>query len=183
MLIFLAPGSRQFAVIGDGGVHARCGDGFWQELTRSMSEHFRQGDFTAGIVQGIQRAGRTARPTFPASPRRPQRTPPTASRGIDGRRFSACIRMTVAGRARQSLRAVGWLARNGAQGTDAPCQPPLKLHSLTRSQAKARFPLETFGRGLYKGRVMRFGKILGLFILTVSLPVPVAHAFFLARPV
>lgn len=68
VLIFLAPGSRQFAVIGDSGVHARCGVGFWQELTRSMSEQFRAGDFTAGIVQGIQRAGELLGAHFPRRP-------------------------------------------------------------------------------------------------------------------
>ncbi len=31
------------------------------------------------------------------------------------------IFFAAAGRAHQSLRAVGWLARNGAQRTDAPC--------------------------------------------------------------
>lgn len=68
VLIYLAPGSRQFAVIGDRGVHARCGDTFWQELTRSMSEHFRNGEFTEGIVQGIARAGELLGQHFPRRP-------------------------------------------------------------------------------------------------------------------
>jgi uncharacterized membrane protein len=68
VLIFLAPGSRQFAVIGDSGVHARCGAAFWEELTRSMSEQFRAGDFTAGIVQGISRAGELLGQHFPRRP-------------------------------------------------------------------------------------------------------------------
>ena len=68
VLIYVAPRSQQFAVIGDSGVHARCGDGFWQELTRSMSEHFRAGDFTAGIVQGIARAGELLGQHFPRRP-------------------------------------------------------------------------------------------------------------------
>lgn len=68
VLIFLAPGSQQFAVIGDSGVHARCGAVFWEELARSMSEQFRAGDFTAGIVQGIQRAGELLGQHFPRRP-------------------------------------------------------------------------------------------------------------------
>jgi uncharacterized membrane protein len=57
VLIFVAPRSRTFAVIGDRGVHEKCGDNFWRELTMVMSEHFQRGQFTAGLVFGIQRAG------------------------------------------------------------------------------------------------------------------------------
>ena len=68
VLIYLAPGSRKFAVIGDTGVHARCGDAFWQELARSMTEHFRKSEFTEGILQGIRRAGELLAGHFPRRP-------------------------------------------------------------------------------------------------------------------
>ena len=68
VLIYLAPGPRRFAVIGDTGVHARCGDAFWQELTRSMTAHFRAAEFTEGIVQGILRAGELLAEHFPRRP-------------------------------------------------------------------------------------------------------------------
>jgi len=68
VLIYLAPRSRQFAIIGDSGVHARCGEAFWRELTASMSEHFRKGEFTEGIVQGIKRAGDLLAEHFPRRP-------------------------------------------------------------------------------------------------------------------
>jgi uncharacterized membrane protein len=57
VLIFVAPASRTFAVIGDTAVHEKCGDGFWQELATAMTEHFKSGDFTPGLVHGIARAG------------------------------------------------------------------------------------------------------------------------------
>jgi uncharacterized membrane protein len=57
VLIFLAPRSRRFAVIGDRGVHEKCGAPFWTGLAEAMSEHFMRGDFTAGLVHGIERAG------------------------------------------------------------------------------------------------------------------------------
>ncbi len=57
VLIFIAPRSRAFAVIGDKGVHEKCGDAFWQDLAAAMSGHFRKGDFTAGLIHGIERAG------------------------------------------------------------------------------------------------------------------------------
>jgi len=68
VLIYLAPGPRKFAVIGDHGIHARCGDGFWQELARSMTAHFRASEFTEGIVQGIKRAGELLAEHFPRRP-------------------------------------------------------------------------------------------------------------------
>lgn len=68
VLIFLAPGPRQFAVIGDAGVHARCGDAFWRELAQAMTAHFRAGEFTEGIVQGIHRAGELLAEHFPRRP-------------------------------------------------------------------------------------------------------------------
>lgn len=68
VLIFLAPGPRKFAVIGDAGVHARCGEAFWQQLALTMADHFRASRFTEGIVQGIKRAGELLADHFPRRP-------------------------------------------------------------------------------------------------------------------
>ena len=65
VLIFLAPRSRTFAVIGDTAVHEKCGDAFWRELTAAMTEHFKRGDFTAGLVHGIEHAGALLSEHFP----------------------------------------------------------------------------------------------------------------------
>ena len=68
VLIFVAPASQTFAVIGDRGVHERCGDAFWSELAAAMSEQFRRGDFTGGLVLGIERAGTLLAAHFPRQP-------------------------------------------------------------------------------------------------------------------
>ena len=34
VLIYVAPRVRKFAIIGDAGVHTRCGDEFWQSAWR-----------------------------------------------------------------------------------------------------------------------------------------------------
>ena len=65
VLIFLAPASRTFAVIGDTGVHEKCGDAFWEELARTMTERFKRGEFTGGLVHGIERAGELLAEHFP----------------------------------------------------------------------------------------------------------------------
>jgi uncharacterized membrane protein len=68
VLIFVAPRSRQFAVIGDRGVHERCGEGFWKELAKEMSGHFAKSDFTTGIVHGLKKAGELLARHFPRRP-------------------------------------------------------------------------------------------------------------------
>jgi uncharacterized membrane protein len=65
VLIFVAPRARKFAVIGDQAVHALCGDEFWQQLAGAMSGYFRQGDFSAGIAHGVQKAGELLAQHFP----------------------------------------------------------------------------------------------------------------------
>lgn len=65
VLIFLAARSRTFAIVGDMGVHEKCGDAFWQELTTVMAGYFQRGDFTGGLVHGIERAGALLAEHFP----------------------------------------------------------------------------------------------------------------------
>jgi uncharacterized membrane protein len=65
VLIFVAPRTHKFAVIGDAGVHAKCGDVFWQELAKAMTEYFRKSDFTSGIIHGVQKAGELLAEHFP----------------------------------------------------------------------------------------------------------------------
>src|SRR5260221_14574417 len=50
VLIFVAPRARKFAVAGDTGVHARCGDQFLREMAASMPDLFRKSAFTQDIV-------------------------------------------------------------------------------------------------------------------------------------
>ena len=65
VLIFLAPKSQTFAVIGDTAIHEKCGDAFWSELAAAMTEHFKQAKFTEGLVTGIERAGALLQAHFP----------------------------------------------------------------------------------------------------------------------
>ena len=65
VLIFVAPESQKFAVIGDLGVHQHCGDIFWKEVAHEMSGHFRRSEFSQGIIHGIQKAGALLANHFP----------------------------------------------------------------------------------------------------------------------
>jgi uncharacterized membrane protein len=68
VLVFVAPASRKFAVIGDAGIHQHCGDAFWQEVAAAMREDFAAGRFTDGIVRGVERAGAVMADHFPRRP-------------------------------------------------------------------------------------------------------------------
>jgi uncharacterized membrane protein len=65
VLIFVAPRSHTFAVIGDKAVHEKCGDEFWKKLAEAMTGYFRKSEFTEGIVHGIKKAGELLAEHFP----------------------------------------------------------------------------------------------------------------------
>ncbi len=65
VLIFIAPESQTYAVIGDVGVHAKCGDAFWRELADVIGGHFKLGKFNDGLVHGIAKAGKLLGEHFP----------------------------------------------------------------------------------------------------------------------
>ena len=66
VLIFIAPQSQNFAVIGDEVVHAKCGEAFWENVVGAIGDDFGQGKFTEGVVYGISTAGRQLAEYFPA---------------------------------------------------------------------------------------------------------------------
>jgi uncharacterized membrane protein len=65
VLVFIAPQSQKFAIVGDTGIHARCGADFWKSVAQAMGEDFRAGRFTDGIVKGVARAGEVLAAHFP----------------------------------------------------------------------------------------------------------------------
>ena len=65
VLIFVAPRARRFAVIGDGGVHKKCGDEFWQDLVDRMRVHFQNEHFTDALVEAIEAAEELLARHFP----------------------------------------------------------------------------------------------------------------------
>jgi uncharacterized membrane protein len=65
ILFFVVPGRRQFTVLGDSGIHEHVGDQFWEDVSAAVSERFRAGDFTGGLVHGIETVGRELAEHFP----------------------------------------------------------------------------------------------------------------------
>jgi len=66
VLILVVPGRREFHVWGDVGVHEKVGDDFWKRIAGQISEQFQRGDFTAGLLAGIDEIGRQLTAHFPA---------------------------------------------------------------------------------------------------------------------
>jgi len=65
VLIYVAPVSQRFAVIGDSGIHERCGPTFWADIAAAMEADFRAGRFTDGIVKGVHEAAAALARYFP----------------------------------------------------------------------------------------------------------------------
>ncbi len=65
VLIFVAPRAQKFAVVGDAGVHQKCGEQFWQDLVARMREHFQREDFTDALLEAIQATGALLAQYFP----------------------------------------------------------------------------------------------------------------------
>jgi uncharacterized membrane protein len=68
VLIFVAPVAHKFAIIGDSAVHAKCGDAFWRDVAAAMTGHFKKGEFTSGVLHGIEKAGELLARHFPHRP-------------------------------------------------------------------------------------------------------------------
>jgi uncharacterized membrane protein len=64
-LLFLAPESRVFAVIGGAGIHEKVGDTFWIEARDAARACFSQGRFTEGIVTAVDKLGEALALFFP----------------------------------------------------------------------------------------------------------------------
>ena len=69
VLLFVAPSSQRFAVVGDKGIHEKMGPDFWKDVAAAMQEDFRQGRFTEAIVKGVTQAGDALATHFPRSGR------------------------------------------------------------------------------------------------------------------
>lgn len=68
VLLFVAPGSQKFAIIGDAGVHTRCGDEFWIQVASELTDHFKKSEFSKGIIHAIRKAGDLLAEHFPRRP-------------------------------------------------------------------------------------------------------------------
>ncbi len=65
ILFFVAPSQREFAVVGDTGIHQKLGQSFWDRLALTMSAKIKVEDLTRGLIYGIQEIGQALALHFP----------------------------------------------------------------------------------------------------------------------
>ena len=65
VLIWVAPRSHKFAVVGDEAIHHKCGDLLWQRIIEKMRAHFRNERFTHALVDAIHDIGDALSEPFP----------------------------------------------------------------------------------------------------------------------
>jgi uncharacterized membrane protein len=68
VLLYFAPRSQQFAIIGDKGVHEKFGAHLWHEIASMITDKLQAGRFTEAVVTGISMAGDLLARHFPPQP-------------------------------------------------------------------------------------------------------------------
>lgn len=65
VLIYFAPKSQKYAVVGDQGVHQKCGQQFWQHITEEMTPLLKAGKYTEAVVYAVREVGAALAKEFP----------------------------------------------------------------------------------------------------------------------
>ncbi len=65
VLFYVAIRNREFAIIGDKGINAKVLADFWNKIMAILQKHFRNKNFTEGLVEGILMAGEQLKVHFP----------------------------------------------------------------------------------------------------------------------
>lgn len=65
VLFYLAYEDRKFAVLGDKGIYEKVPADFWESTKEKLRTHFKQGEFTKGLCEGIVEAGLQLKKFFP----------------------------------------------------------------------------------------------------------------------
>jgi len=68
ILFYIDIDRKEFAVVGDEGIHRKVAPGFWQTLAETLRHHFSHGQYTEGIIAAILQAGEALKQYFPYRP-------------------------------------------------------------------------------------------------------------------
>jgi uncharacterized membrane protein len=67
VLIYIAPRTHKFAIIGDTAIHERCGESYWERLAETLSTDLKAGDLTAALLNAIGSLKATLEEHFPVA--------------------------------------------------------------------------------------------------------------------
>lgn len=65
VLLYVAVHDRKFVIFGDKGINDVVSDTFWNDTKDIIQQHFKNGAFKQGIVEGVLKAGEELNAHFP----------------------------------------------------------------------------------------------------------------------
>ncbi len=65
VLVYVAMKDRQFAILGDKGIHEKVGNRFWQEQLNEMRNNFKEAHYITGITTAVRAIGSSLKKYFP----------------------------------------------------------------------------------------------------------------------
>jgi uncharacterized membrane protein len=65
VLVYVAIEDRKAAIFGDEGIHCKVTTDYWKEELEVMLAHFKQGDYTGGLIQVVTDIGEKLKAEFP----------------------------------------------------------------------------------------------------------------------
>ncbi len=65
VLLYVAVTDKKFVIYGDKGIDAVVPKNFWDTTKNVIQNHFKQGDFKQGIIDGVLKAGNELQVHFP----------------------------------------------------------------------------------------------------------------------
>lgn len=69
ILFFIVPSRSRFVILGDRGIHEKAGQELWDSVAGHLTEHFKKGQYTEGLVQAIEEVGEQLAAHFPYDPK------------------------------------------------------------------------------------------------------------------
>jgi uncharacterized membrane protein len=81
VLVYLAVEDHKLAIVGDEGIHARVGEGYWERLRDRMVERLRSGAAREAVLEAVAEVGAVLAREFPRSPDDVDELPDTVSLG------------------------------------------------------------------------------------------------------
>lgn len=80
VLLYFAPHAQKFAIIGDQGIHEKCGQPFWEEVASEMRRRLREDHFTGAVEGAVKKVGEVLARHFPSKPDDQNELPNTVER-------------------------------------------------------------------------------------------------------
>lgn len=81
VLIYIAVHDHNFTVYGDMGINKVVADDFWDCTVDLIQNHFKEGRFKQGLVEGVLNAGKQLKTHFPKTDNDTNELPNTISKG------------------------------------------------------------------------------------------------------